>query len=680
MPKFRTQRPPFNPPRELVFEWEAFNGGLNTLFKDTEIADNEVAQFQNLMLAGKGIPTKRWGTDLYFTAYTSTATISVRGLGGFYQKDGTNQLLSVTDQGFLSRRNGSSFTAINGVSWASGSNVEMTQISDRMYFVGGSRELARYSNPTLVGFPTIGLPTSVGLSQLSGASGPRNWSYRLTHITDVGETVASSAIVLNNQPEDTNKGTIRVAWTNVSTASGIRKGTNIYKGDLGRETFVARADGESAFWLDDGTAVPTQFAFPPTVDGTGGANAKYIVRFQDRLVIAGVTNDPTLVMISGAEPLHERFDFGSNGGFVRVEPDSGDDITGLAVKADKIIVFKERSVWQITLEQRAYKTVNEITLTALDPQVQLITASIGCASHRTIQNVENDILFLAKGGRGVFVLGNEPGIIGDILRTNEVSIKVRPFFESLTASEESTACGIYFGNKYFLGIPSKSQTMVFDRERSSWLGPWTFDGRIFHVYYDSNDQANLLKGNVVGPDVERILQSYPGDRGVAFETILRTKREEFKDFSHFKNIKNIFTLWRDLAGSVSADIRLEEAGGNTITAKSFTVTTGSGNSGFGADFFGNTQFGDSEEKGEARDLSEVVKQALLNKSARNVQMIIKTSALNDDYKLMKIRGEARIIGQFRPSRWKVALIPFLITWGFAEIVRIFIISMPFTMT
>lgn len=653
MPIFRDKRPAFVPPRELKFEWDNFAGGLNTLFKDTEIKENEVAQLDNLMLSGKGIPTKRWGTDVYFTSYTSTATISLRALGGFYQKDGTNQLLAITDAGYLSQRNGSTFTAINGVSWASGSNVEMTQISDKMYFVGGDRELARYSNPTLVGFPTIGQPSSVGVSQLSGASGSRAYSYRLTHITAVGETLPSTAVTIATQPEDTSDGTIRIAWTNASTASGIRKGTNIYKGDLGGETFVARVDGESAFWLDDGAAIPTQFAFPPTVDTTGGVNAKYIVRFQDRLVIAGVDGDPTLVMISGAEPLHERFDFGSNGGFVRIEPDSGDDITGLGVAEGKIIVFKERSIWQVTLKQTTYKEVNNVPLTALDPQVQLITGSIGCASHRTIQNVENDVVFLAKGGRGVFVLGHEPGIFGDILRTNEVSIRVRPFFESLTPSEEANACAVYYGNKYFLGVPGKNQTMVFDRERSAWLGPWTFDARVFHTYYDSSDNAILLKGNDSDPDVERISTTYPGDKGVAFDTILRTKREEFKDAFRFKNIKNIFTLWRDLSGDIDVDIRLEQTTGNTITAKSFSVTTGSGNSGWGADLFGNTQWGDTEEVGEARDLSEVVKQALLNKSARNIQLIIKTTDLNDDYKLMKVRGEARLIGQFRPSSWRV---------------------------
>lgn len=650
MPFFRTREPNYQRSREVGFNWDNFAGGLNTLFEETEIADNELAQAENIMLIGKGIPTKRWGTSLYFNGSTSGA---VRAMSGFYQVDGTNQLLAITDDGYLGRQNGSTFTQIAGVSWASGYNIEMSQISNDMYFVGGNREMARYSNPTLVGFPTIAQPSSVGASQLSGASGSHAHSYRLTHITAVGETLPTSAVVLNTQPEDTINGTIRVAWTNASTASGIRKGTNIYKGDLGSETFVTSLDGESIFWLDNGTAVPALFSFPPTVDSTGGANAKYIVRFGDRLVLAGINNDPTLIMISGAEPLHERFDFGSNGGFVRIEPDSGDDVTGLAVKGKKIIVFKERSVWEITLSQRAYKEVNNITLTALDPQVELITGSIGCASQRSIQQVENDILFLATGGKGVYVLGNEAGIIGDILRTNEVSVKVRPFFESLTPDQEQNSCAAYFNNKYFIGIPSKDQTMVFDRERSAWVGPWTFDARIFHIYYDSSDNAVLLKGNDDGPGVQRIHQSYPDDNGTKFDTILRTKRGDWGDWSRFKNVRDILTLWRNLSGSISVDVRLEEKTGNTLTAKSFNVTTSAGNSGWGADQWANTQWGDTEEKGEARDLSEVLRYATLNKMARNIQFIIKTTTAGANYELMRIKGEGNILGEERRLSWKV---------------------------
>ena len=650
MPFFRTRPASVRGNKELKFNWDNFSGGLNTLFKNTEIARNELSQAENIMLVGKGVPTKRWGTAVYFM---SGLTGVVRGMSGFYQKDDTNQLLALTDHGLLTRRSNASYVEITGVSWASGNNAEMSQIDDKMYIVDGVRPLARYSNPTLVGFATIGQPTDTFTTQISGTSGTNTVSYRLAHTTDAGETAAADSYQIANQPLDLIDGTVRVEWANASTASGVRTGTNIYAGTPGNETFRASVDGEATEWDDDGSAITSLFAFAPTTDTTGGIIAKYIIRFQDRLVYAGIKNDPTLVVVSGAEPSHEKLDFANNGGVVRIEPDSGDNITGLAVKGERIIVFKERSVWQILLKQRVYKTVSDVELTALDPQPRLITRGVGCASHRSIAYVGNDIFFLANGGRGVFFLGNEPGFLGDILRTNEISVKIRPVFESLTPTEEQNACAIYFNNKFFIGIPGKNQTWVFDRERAAWYGPWTFDARMFHVYYDSDGNAKLLKGDDDTTNIRDISQTYPGDSGVAVGTILRTKREDFGDWTKFKNVKSILTLWRNLAGSVNVDIRLEERTGNTITAKSFTVTTSAGNSGFGADLFGNTQMGDTEPAGVARDLSEVIRHAYLQKTARNVEIVVKTDGLNDNYELMEIAGEGHIQGEYRRTAWKV---------------------------
>jgi hypothetical protein len=426
-------------------------------------------------------------------------------------------------------------------------------------------------------------------------------------------------------------------------------GTNIYGRSSGNESFLTQVDGEATEWIDDGSSVPSLFALADLIaDSTGGVNAKYIKRLSDRLIYAGIDDQPTRLMISARYTDHEKFDLASGGGFIDIEPDSGDDITGLATKGKKILVFKEKSIWEVELDQ--FPVGN---LSLLEPKAALITNSIGCASHRSIAHVENDILFLATGGRGIYVLGNEPGIIGDILRTNEISVKIRPFFESLTATQEMNACAAYFNNKFFIGIPGKDQTMVFDRERSAWMGPWSFDANLFHVYYNSDNTPLLLKGNDSTPDVEHISSTFRDDRGTAYDTVLRTKREAMGDWSVYKNVRDVFTLWRSVTGSVSADIRLEQLSGNTITAKSFNITTAAGNSGWGADQWADTQWADTEESGSAQDLSELVKRTRLNKHGRNVQMIIKTNSANDNYELMGVKGEANEIGSTRPLSWKV---------------------------
>ena len=83
--------PAFRPARDIAISWDNFRRGLNILLKETEVRGDELVQADNLILIGKGVPTKRWGTKDYFQA---SATGSVRGLIGLYQKDGTNQRYS----------------------------------------------------------------------------------------------------------------------------------------------------------------------------------------------------------------------------------------------------------------------------------------------------------------------------------------------------------------------------------------------------------------------------------------------------------------------------------------------------------------------------------------------------------------------------------------------------------
>src|SRR5690242_4788832 len=101
--------------KPIEFNWDTFIGGLNTLLRPNEIAPTDLAQADNLVLIGKGVPTKRWGIAGY---YAAGATGAVRGISGFYKSDGTNELVSLTDEGVLAKKNGTSFTPITGVSWA----------------------------------------------------------------------------------------------------------------------------------------------------------------------------------------------------------------------------------------------------------------------------------------------------------------------------------------------------------------------------------------------------------------------------------------------------------------------------------------------------------------------------------------------------------------------------------
>jgi hypothetical protein len=644
----RNSPPAYKTSKVNVFSWDTFIGGLNILLRPNEIATQELAQADNLMLIGRGVPTKRWGIGNY---YAAGATGTVRGMSGFYKSDGTNELVSLTDEGILAVKNGVTFAPIAGVSWASGYPAQMAQLGDTMYIVNGQRALAKYSSPTLVGFATIGIPSILGASNISNATGTSTKGYRISAISQVGETLGSTEFTLPNQPQDLGGdfgGAIWLQWTGASAASGIVRGFNIYGRDAGDETFVGSVDPTSNTWVDDGKSPATLFSYPPLADSTGGPVAKYVVRYQDRLIYAGLSGAPAEVLISGKWKNHEKFDLAYGGNFCNIEPDAGDDITGLAVFKERIIVFKQRSIWQITL---SFTQAGNFFIT--EPNLTLITASKGCIAPNSIQFVENDLYYLSQ--RGVHSLGYQQGFTLDALRTNEMSFKVRPFFEGMTYSQMQGATAVYTDFKYILSFPGANKTIVYDVQRGGWMGPWSYDANCATIYKDSSNNNHYLIGRSDSFNVDEVGPNYSDDKGTLIPTRLATKKEDFGDWSLFKTVKSIFTQMKNVTGTVGVNLQLEERSGNVVTAKSFNIVPTTGVTGWGADFWGNTLWGNTEGKAAltGSDTSDLIRWANINRAARTMQLNVTTSNINDNYELLAIRGEAKPIGSgFRPSAWR----------------------------
>jgi hypothetical protein len=527
-------------------------------------------------------------------------------------------------------------------------DVRMAQLNDTMYIVNGQRALAKYSSPTLVGFATLAPPVILSATNLSNASGTTQKAYRISAIGPVGETLASTEFLLSNQPVDLGGlagGTIRLTFTGSSTAS-LAVGYNVYGRDSGNERFIASLPATTTTFDDDGDSIPREFTFTPTADSTAGPTAKYIVRHQDRLAFAGLVNEGAKVLISGRAPFNERFDVGYGGNFIQIEKDAGDDITQLFSFKDRIVVFKQRSIWQVTLG-----TTQIGNYFVTEPSAQLITSSYGCIAPNSVVAVENDIYFLSR--EGVNTLGYQANYAIDALRTNALSTKVRPFFDALTTAQKQSAVAKYFKKKYIITFPGLGKTMIYDTERGAWMGPWTTDGRVFEVYTDSSNDEHLLFGDDTSTNVYEYSDTYTTDSGTAIQTILKTRREDFGDWSSFKNIKHLFFQFRNVSGSAAVDIRIEKRNGSERTADSFSITPQLGNSGFGADLWGSAIWGGSVAKGGGVDSQQLIRWRQLQDIGRTIQMTITTTGSNDTYELLGIRGEAKQVGEaFRPSSWK----------------------------
>lgn len=643
-------RPPtFRPQKESVVSWNTWRKGLNLLLRETEIDAQEAVQATNLILTGSGVPTKRWGSVDYFL---SGATGYGRGLLPIKDSSGNIQVLAMTDWGVLVKKSNASYTPLAGASWASGYNIEGTQLGGNVYLVNGNREMVRYDFTSLTGFPTIAIPTGVLATNISGVTGLTTWSWRVSAISRVGETIGSTAFSLATLPQNPNSlGLIRVSWTAVSAASGDLAGYAIYRGNPGDEVYVGGVDNSSTRFDDTGSTPPDPFRTTPIVDTTGGPIAKYIIRYQDRLILAGISGSPTKVMISGRYPQQERFDWQVGGGEILIEPDSGEDITGLSTYYNAaggnqtIIIFKEKSVWEMSLG-----TVTFGNTVILNPTYRLLTASQGCSSHRSIVPVENDIMF--SNLKGLYMLRYEPQLVS-VINANELSAKVRPFFEGLTSADLQMAAAVYADKKYVLSFPVSKKTIIFDRERLCFMGPWntTFGINKWATYIDETGVERWIAIDSDDQMTTEFRKTYIDDKGTAYRTIFKTRKEDFGDWTLFKTINELYMLFRNVTGTISVNLYLEERSGATITAKSFSVTSSTGTTGMGMEMFGLTMFGLSNYNATYVSNEKPTK-TYVYKIARTFQVEVQTSSKDANYELLGITTTAIKQGRGNsPAAW-----------------------------
>jgi hypothetical protein len=658
MPAKPRKQAQYRPQKDVEVVWQNFEGGWNSIFRPTELKDNELAQADNLMLVGKGVPTGRWGTEVFNQAGSAGR---IRLLDAYYNSGASqNFLLSITDGGYLNRKSGASYAVIPGASFPSGSDFQSIQMGNFLYISGASTPLVRFDGANLVSYERLSAPTNVSLAKLSAASGFTEYSWLVTAVSRTGETEYSPVYTksMASLPLDLTQTAVRVSWNAVSSASGTLVGYNVYRGLAGDETYIASTSPTQTEFIDYGDR-QSDTQYPPNTNTTDGIRAKYIIKFEDRLVVAGIPGDQSRVYISGRYPYHDRFSAFDGGGYVSVSPDDGDDITGLGVAANQetglkdssILVFKGNSVHRVTL---SFAQLGNFLV--LNPISQLLTSSNGCSAANTIITVENDTFYF--GRRGLFSIGQEPAFLNQ-LRTNEISARIRPYIQSLTKQDFTEATAGYMDNKYILAFPTRREAIIYDRERGCFMGPWKTPWGITALlrYFDTDGSERWIAGttpyNGNGPKNRLMSPSLTSDSGEPVRKLLRTKKEDMGSWSVMKVLKLFYVLFRNVRGLVDVNLLIEERSGKTVVSKNIRITSSLGNGGWGSDMWGTQVWGETDATVVLTG-DELARYAQIYKNVRVLQVEVLSNGSNDDWEFLGLRITGQPLGDSSlSSRLKV---------------------------
>ena len=616
---------------DLNAEWTTFKKGLNLLLKPTELGRDELAQADNIMLIGGGVPTGRWGTATYFTV---NATGSINGLATYNNTASlTNELIALSDQGYLAKKNGTGSTVITGQSYPSGSIVRAEQLGGNTYFVSKDVPMTVYNGTALAVLATISAPTGVTATNFSGASGTFTWSWEVTALGPAGgETIASANVLLPNLPQFLNQTTVDVRWTAPSAAS--LSGFQVYRGLPGFEFLLGAVGASVTSFRDQGQQSSTNIA-PPLYNSTGGVKSQFITKFNDRLLVVSAA-EPNKLLISGRYPNQGRFDWTVGGGYIYVDPDSGQDITGISIQqgSDKVVVFKGFSSYAIQL------VVSQSgSFSYLDPVSVPISTSIGASNPDTIQIVENDIFYF--GRKGLYTVGYEPNFLS-VIRTNEISARLRPYILNLNDTDFKTCCSMYVNNKYLLSFPARKEIIVYDRERGSFAGIWKMPFGVTKMkkYVDGSGTEKWA----IGTDTNQVYTfdaSVNSDNGLTITKTLRTNKDSFGIWNELKIIKLFFSLLRNVTGSVTVNLLMEDRTGATTTIKSFNIVgaSTSGKTGWGSNLWGGNQYG--KYRGTVvTGTDEFPRFSQLYKEGRLIQIEVTSNSANSQFEVLNVKMTA----------------------------------------
>lgn len=627
----------YKPAKGVDENWKSFRKGLNLFLRETELDNEELAVADNIMLVGKGVPTGRWGTSKYFTV---NATGSIRGFVTYKSNDGaTNEVIGLSDEGFLAKKNGTSSTMITGQSWASGSMIRGVQLGGSTYITSEDTEFTEYDGSSLIVYSQIDAPTGLAATNYSGYSGTYDHSYKVVAIgSNGGQTTPTASYVLSDMPEDVFETEVHLFWTAPSAAT--LGGYEIYRGREGDEFFLTSIGPEQTTYVDLGDAT-SSIILPPQTNTTGGVKSAFVKKYKDRLLVVP-ESDPNRLMISGRYPNHAKFNWLDGGGYIYVDPDSGDNITAIEVQpiADRIVVYKEYASYLVELS-----TVSIGNYSVLDPQYEPISTSVGCSNQDTVIPVENDVFYFGRSG--LYVTGYEPNFL-NIIRTNEISAKVRPYLDTLNDNDYSTATAFYVDKKYILSFPLKKQMIVYDRERAAWLGPWKLPFGISHMikYVDDSGTERWIIGSYSSNQTYTFETSVVSDDGTTIVKTLRTKKTPFGDWTVLNVVKFFYVLFRNVKGTTTVSILAEDRDGATSVVKSFSITGAEvlGSTGWGMDKWGTTKWGQSESTTAITASEELTRWGTLFKQARIAQVEVTTTQPNSDFELLEIKLEADKMG------------------------------------
>lgn len=650
-----------NKRKEKVYqEIKNFRGASNKLLDEARLALNEATEALNLIQVQDGLWKPRWGSDYYGMDLGAAPD----GAAEFVKSDGTTELIAIAGGKAYKSQDGGAWTEI---AWSgtpgtltAGTLCFFMQIAGYLYIANGTDNLARYNGTTLSSYTQISAPgtvSSVAASSINGAG--FTYYAQVTALNDVGETVGSTEVsrAVTKLRDNWVAGTDGITWS-WPTVSGATRYQLYIAPESGDESLLISTTGLSYF--DDGSIAINEFVQPPLQNTTGAPKFKSMVVSGNRIWATNDANSLYTVYFSGTGQFIGTFSDFYGGGYINLEK-GGREIP-VAVRhyqsgqgeGRATVLCKtpegRGAVWQISITTA---TVGDTSFSV--PSGMKVVGSFGTEALLSVVGDNNNLQFGNR--KGWFSLGPEKQYYG-ILRTNELSVKIRPYWRSLIGSQIPNMAAYFFEGKTFISVATNSEgnnrMVILDTERNNWTVDWSIGARQFLEYTDTDKNTHLLYVPVGGTKLIELSESIAGDLGLAYETNYESGRIPVaKLWKDFEKIDKVYIK----LGSPRGTINFEVSGTQPTTpfralaTKAISPTASS--TGMGFDLMGDVLMGDSEGEPSSFSDSSDPRYVKIGKKLRDMKLRVYTNTIDTDYVLQGFIIEGTPVRKKPPSGWKL---------------------------
>lgn len=320
-----------------------------------------------------------------------------------------------------------------------------------------------------------------------------------------------------------------------------------------------------------------------------------------------------------------------------VAKDDGDEVMGFGVSSDSLIIFKERAIYEGRFNTAIAATGGGASgSTHFFTSILPINKGIGTVSHRTIDTMENDIVFLARGG--VYLLGQQENFSG--LRLAEISQPIRDVLENISTANLEKCTGIYHDKRYYLAFPFGASTvnnriLVFNREFGVWEGLWSGQNvNSFTTFIGSDGAEKLYFADDNSARVGELGVSSYADFSNAVNAEVYTKAFDLDAPELYKRWLDVTLQFKDTNADIRVDVFID---GELVKYATFTIGAPSVSAGIGSGVIGAQIIGDGGGGASSSSQTTTDRRIKINKKGRVCQIKVSNGTVNQTFNLMSVK-------------------------------------------